>query len=136
MGSGPRGKGGELAARVGGLGRAVRESAVASQKGRSACARPRDWAAGAGVGRAAGRWAAGKGWVGPSAGKGEGVGLGPVGLELLGWVLGFLMGFYFPFLFYSISKTNKQSLNSNTTLNSNHTQIIKTMHQHECSTKI
>ena len=61
---------------------------------------------------------------------------GPDGLELLGWVLGFLLGFYFPFLFYSISKTNKQSLNSNTTLNSNHTQIIKTMHQHECNNKI
>ena len=61
-------------------------------KGRRACAGPRDWAAGAGVGRAAGRWAARKGWVGPSAGKGEGVGLGPV--------VGVWAGFSFPFLFY------------------------------------
>ena len=29
----------------------------------------------------------------------------------------------------------KQSLNSNTNLNSNHTQIIKTMHQHLCNNK-
>ena len=68
---------------------------------------------------------------------GGSLGLGQIWVELsvgLG-VLGFLMGFYFSFLFYSISKTNKQSLNSNTTLNSDHTQIIKTMHQHECDTK-
>ena len=50
-------------------------------------------------------------------------------------LFGLVTRFGFPFLFYSISKTNKQSLNSNTTLNSDHTQIIKTMHQHECDTK-
>ena len=47
-------------------------------------------------------WARRKGWVGPSAGKGEGVGLGPV-VGFLGRVsVGF--GFVFYFLFFSIPK--------------------------------
>ena len=98
---------------------------------RAECGKERSW-------RGERTWAerelgrAGSGGAGRLGREGKG---GPDGLELLGWVLGFLMGFYFPFLSYPISKTNKQSLNSNTTLNSNHTQIIKTMHQHECNTK-
>ena len=47
-------------------------------------------------------WARRKGWVGPSVGKGEGVGLGPV-VGFLGRVsVGF--GFVFYFLFFSIPK--------------------------------
>ena len=63
---------------------------------------------------------------------------------LLGWVeigagfSGFLLFYFFFFSnFNSISYFYfKQSLNSNFYLNSNHTQTIKTMHQHECNTKI
>ena len=47
----------------------MRESAVASQKGRRACAGPRDWAAGAGV------WAEGRG----AAPAGPALVLGPRG---------------------------------------------------------
>ena len=73
--------------------------------------------------------------VGPSAGKGEGVGLGPV-VGFLGRVsVGFGFVFYFPFSFLFLLQTKfefkykfefKQSLNSNTNLNSNNTQIKKT----------
>ena len=56
----------------------------------------------------------------------------------LGWVglLGLLRWFSFS-NFNSISYFYfKQSLNSNKNLNSNHTQKIKTMHQHECNKKV
>ena len=79
-------------------------------------------------------------------GKGEGEGWAAccwaaAGRREKGWAAQGFVGaghsVWVPFSFTtSISKTNKQSLNSNTNLNSNHTQIIKTMHQHECSTKI
>ena len=80
-------------------------------------------------------WTTGLDWVQSVKGlaregkKGE---RAELGLGLFSRFLG-LVSFLF---FYSISKTNKESLNSNTNLNSNHTQIIKTMHQHECNTKI
>ena len=52
------------------------------------------------------------------AGKRDGLRVG-----LWFWVLGWVCLFYFYFSLFSIS-------------NSNHTQIIKIMHQHECNTKI
>ena len=70
--------------------------------------------------------------VGPSAGKGEGDGLGPV-VGFLGRVsVGFGFVFYFPFSFLFLLQTKfefkfkfefKQHSNKN-------------MHQHECNTKI
>ena len=47
------------------------------------------------------------------------------------WSMGPFSIFLSLFYFYS-----KQSLNSNQNLNSNHSQIIKTMNQHECNIKI
>ena len=88
------------------------------------------WANAEGKKRAEGErgrsWAA----LGCVGGKGRGGGLGRFGLLVsgFGWA-----GFWVPSLFYFYFK---QSLNSNTNLNSNHTQIIKTMHQHECNIKI
>ena len=59
------------------------------------------------------------GFAGPSGERKRRWRAGP--LRVLGWVLGLV---FFEFWFsFSIS-------------NSNHTQIIKTMHQHECNTKI
>ena len=69
-----------------------------------------------------GFWARGK----------EGDGDGPAGLGL--FEMGFLSYFSLPFSILLLKQTNK-GLNSNTNLNSNHTQIFKTMHQHECNTK-
>ena len=81
---------------------------------------------------------------GVELGRGKRVGLGEQELAMgrvLGWVkfLGFGLvrgGFQVWGLFfylYSISKTNQTHLNSNWNLNSNHTQSIKSMHQHECT---
>ena len=74
-----------------------------------------DWSGGVGPGELLvprrRNWAAGMGWAG-------------AGLSL---VLG---SFSIP---SSLLFLIKQSLNSNTNLNSNHTQIFKTMHQHECN---
>ena len=56
--------------------------------------------------------------------------------EKPGWVLERVLGwalfyFFLLFLFYSYFKPNSNHLNSNLTLNSNHTQSVKSMHQHE-----
>ena len=70
-------------------------------------------------------WARRKGWVGPSAGKGERVGLGPV-LDLISISISFL------FLSYTQTKLNSNSnLNSTLALNQ-----IKDMLQHDATTKI
>ena len=91
--------------------------------------------------RDAGRSGAGRG-AGLGSGERTGPGGGTAGWAGSGWTrerlgragLGFGLGcFGFGFLFYFYSK---QSLNSKQNLNSNHTQIIKTIHQHECNTKI
>ena len=111
--TGPRGAG-QAGERAGQVARA-RGKAV----GKSG---PRGERAVAGFGWA--EWGAGVGPAWDSAGPGTWV-----GFELLGWFsfsnFNSISYFYF-----------KQSLNSNKNLKSNHTQTIKTMHQHECNTKI
>ena len=81
-----------------------------------------------------GRKEVGRGFrlVGPSAGKGEGVGLGPV-VGFLGRVsVGFGFVFYFPFSFLFLLQTKfefkyKFEFKQHSS---------KNMHQHECNTKI
>ena len=66
-----------------------------------------------------------------------GLGSGPRGRENKKGPSCFGFGLWVPFYFsfFSISNSNN-SLNSKQSLNSNHTQIIKIMHQHECNTKV
>ena len=61
-------------------------------------------------------WVAGEGWTAEMGWAGAGLSL----------VLGS----------FSISSTLLYLIQTNSNLNSNHTQLIKTMHQHECNTKI
>ena len=59
-----------------------------------------------------------------------------MGWAAVGLKADFFFGFFFLSKFNSISYFYfKQSLNSNENLNSNHTQTIKTMHQHEYNTQ-
>ena len=70
--------------------------------------------------------------VGPSAGKGEGVGLGPV-VGFLGRVsVGFGFVFYFPFSFLFLLQTKFEFKYK--FLFKPHSNK-KNMHQHECNTK-
>ena len=82
---------------------------------------------GIGLGRSRGR---------PGGSRAErGEGLGRRVWAAVGLKADFFFGFFLS-KFNSISYFYfKQSLNSNENLNSNHTQTIKTMHQHECNTQ-
>ena len=80
-----------------------------------------DWAGrvGSGPGKGELGWAAGLGcWAGLDSGF------------LFSWVFSSIL---FPLSFLFLNQTKFEF---NTNLNSNHTQVIKTMHQHECNTKI
>ena len=91
------------------------------ERGRGGVGRARGWAfaEGGGWSRAELGWAAGCYW----AKKREKPGW--VLERVLGWALFY---FFLLFLFYSYFKPNSNHLNSNLTLNSNHTQSVKSMH--------